>query len=87
MISHTLIDFLLQIKKKGFITRKTQTLFGMGGYYLATWRLRDEKLIYNDGVTGNNEKVWKLTDKGRVMVDLFEKQITLNKKIFEEFKK
>jgi hypothetical protein len=87
MLSHTLIDFLLQAKKKGFITKKTQTIFSGLGYYLATWRLRDEKLLYNDGVTGSNEKIWKLTEKGKIMIDLFEKEILLSKKIEEELRK
>jgi len=89
MLSKQLIEFLLHIKKKGFITKTSQTIFAGLGYYLATWRLRDEKIIYNDGVTGsrNNEKIWKLTEKGKTLVDLFEKQMFLNKKIEDEFKK
>lgn len=82
-------DFILHIKAKGFLTRKNQKIFSGLGYYLATWRLRDDKIIYVDGLTGDrsNEKIWKLTEKGKVLADLLEKQENLGKRIDEELRK
>jgi hypothetical protein len=87
MLSDTLIEFLLQFKKKGSITKKTQTMFSGLGYYLAIWRLRDDGLILNDGITNRNEKVWRLTERGRDIIQLLEKRVSVEKEIEERFKK
>jgi hypothetical protein len=89
MLSKQLVRLVLHIRDKGFLTKRNQKIFSGLGYYLATWKLRDEKIIYNDGVTGEraNEKIWKLTDKGKLLADLLERQILLNKKIDEELRK
>jgi len=87
MLSKQLIDFLILIKKKGSITKRTQNMFRGFGYYLAMWRFRDEGLVYNNGVNNRNEKVWKLTKKGQQLAELYEKRDEIEKKIEEVMEK
>lgn len=84
MLSDMMIEFLTVIRKQGFITRKTQKVFGMAGFYLATSVLRDKGIIQFDGVTQGNTKKWVLTQKGERISELYLKRIEIEKKIKEE---
>lgn len=74
MFSQQKIEFLKHIYKNKFVTRKTQKIFHLGGYYLMISFLKNDGLIYCDGKTHDNEKVWKLTPKGteltKLLIDL-----------------
>jgi predicted transcriptional regulator len=86
MLSGLIVDFLLDVKKKGFVTKKSQKIFSGIGYYLAVWKLRDMGFLYNDGITSGNEKIWKLTEKGKALAELLEKYVSVSKKIEEMMK-
>jgi len=58
------IDFILTLHKKGVTTRKNHNDFGLLTFYVKTARLRDMKLIENDGVEPSGRKRWRLTDNG-----------------------
>lgn len=81
MFSKEKTDFILDIYKKGQITKKTQKIFRGFGYYLMIWALRDEGIIELKGVN-EKEKIWTLTEKGKKIAKYL-KQI---RKIEEEMK-
>jgi hypothetical protein len=85
MISEDLMQFLVELKKKGTMSRNTQKIFGSPSYYFAVAILKKQKLIQYDGVTGEkgNEKLWKLTEKGRTIADLSGKMLEIKSKIEE----
>jgi hypothetical protein len=61
------IELLLQIEKKGKVTKKSSEYGGLQ-YYMSVWRLRDLGLIkvkYTDVI---NQKVWELNTKGKEIV-------------------
>lgn len=66
--------FILHIFNRGFITKKTQNIFHGLGYYMMIWSLRDNKIVYEDGVNVDNEKVWRLTEKGKKIGSLLRKR-------------
>ena len=81
MLSQTVSDFILHIYKNKFVTKKTQKFFWGMGYYSMVWRLRDDGIAFEDGVTQNNEKIWKLTKKGLDIAKLLFERQTLENKI------
>lgn len=64
------IDLLIQIQKKGHMTKEDSDCSGFQ-YYPSIWRLRDLKLITMNGIENNNQKIWKLSDKGTRMCEYF----------------
>jgi len=64
-----IVDFLLEIYMKGFVTAKTQKVFNRGLYYFVVWDLRDRGIIREDGYY-NGEKRWVLTERGKRLVEL-----------------
>jgi predicted transcriptional regulator len=62
------IKFLIEIFERGYHTRKTQKIWNsLFAYYLNVWLLRDNGLIKEDGLEGNNKR-WVLTEKGKKIV-------------------
>jgi len=64
MLEKLKTDFLIHIREKGFVTKKTQKMFSGLGYYLMIWALRDRGWIREDGFNESREKIWRLTPKG-----------------------
>ena len=74
-----LVKLLLEIKKKGWINRKTQTAYTSNiGYYIAISFLKKHNLIECNGVDNNNMKLWKLTPKG---LEIAEKIIDIRRAV------
>jgi hypothetical protein len=74
-------DFVKMTLKQGFITKRSQKLYGSMGYYLAIWNLRDAGVIAEDGYDESKQKIWKLTLVGQKLAKLFMEADELNKKI------
>jgi predicted transcriptional regulator len=67
------IELLKQVRLKGFVTAKTQEIYGSGmGFYLAMWFCRDNGLVVEDGQDDDCKK-WILTEKGHGVVNLIMK--------------
>jgi len=65
-----IVRLMIEMYEKGYITRKTQTVYSsILGYYIALRFLRKHGLIECDKVENNMMKRWKLTDKGRKLVE------------------
>jgi hypothetical protein len=74
--------FVLHCFKKGFITRKSSDIFG---FYMMCSYLRNNEMVYNDGMTSENkgEKIWKLTPKGVELAKKFQQLENIEKDIKE----
>jgi len=65
-----IVRLMIEMYTKGYVTRKTQTVYSsILGYYIALRFLRKHGLIECDGVEKNMMKRWKLTPKGRELVE------------------
>ena len=65
-----IIRLLLEMYKNNYVTRKTQTVYSsILGYYIAIKFLKRHGLIECDGIEKNMMKRWKLTNKGRKLVE------------------
>lgn len=65
-----LANLLCQIKEKGYVTTKTQTVYvSTLGFYIAMKWLRDHDLIKCDGMDENNFKKWSLNERGEELVE------------------
>lgn len=67
------LRFLIELNKKGSVTIKTQTIYTPFAFYLNKGDLEKKNLIINDGVNEKNQKIWKLTDKGKRFIEHLEK--------------
>jgi hypothetical protein len=83
MLTNDFREFIVEINRRGSITKKTQKLYFGGGYYERVWKLRDLGIVNCDGITTDNEKVWVLTSLGKSLAELYIKE---NKLIGEETK-
>jgi predicted transcriptional regulator len=64
-LSHKRIMLIAEIKKRGFVTKKTQTAYDSSiGFYINIWYLRDKGITKEDGYDKKNSKRWVLTEKG-----------------------
>ncbi|MEM1543728.1 MAG: hypothetical protein QW795_03500 [Candidatus Bathyarchaeia archaeon] len=80
MLNRYIAQLLLQIDKDGYITRKTQKVYlSMIGFFIAMKWLKEKELIFNDGFDKNNFKIWKLTKKGKEVVECLKKIEELTK--------
>jgi hypothetical protein len=61
------IELLLQIEKRGKVTKKSSEYGGLQ-YYMSVWRLRDLGLIKVKYTDATNQKVWELNTKGKETV-------------------
>jgi hypothetical protein len=69
-----LVSLLNQISKEGYVTRKTQKVYiSIIGFYLAIKWLKERNLIYCNGVDENEYKIWRLTNKGVMLVKYLNK--------------
>jgi hypothetical protein len=69
-----LVSLLNQISKEGYVTRKTQKVYiSIIGFYLAIKWLKERNLVYCNGVDENEYKIWKLTNKGVMLVKYLNK--------------
>jgi len=67
------------------ITRNNQSLYVSAlGYYKAISFLKKHGLIECIGVDKNNQKIWKLTEKGKKFVSLLKEIKTLLMETYEE---
>lgn len=69
ILSNKTINYIVEIYKKGTLTKKTQPLHALQ-YYVMCWHLRDNGVIKEDGLTKNGEKIWILTEKGNELAKL-----------------
>jgi len=59
-------DLLKEIYRKGTLTIKEQKSYkSYLGFYFAAKILQETGLLTCNGTTRNNEKIWKLTEKGK----------------------
>lgn len=78
--------FIEYVKKTGQVTKKTQSFYHGLGYYLMIWNLRDMGILAEDGTNANNEKIWRLTDKGTEVAGLLKKIRDMNERMEEMIK-
>lgn len=76
------INFLILIYKKGFITRDEQKLYSNLQFYFMTNYLKKNGLIKVNGVNQNRQQIWILTDKGKKICE----HLSEIKKIMEDEK-
>ncbi|MFQ6119456.1 MAG: hypothetical protein ACE5KE_06175 [Methanosarcinales archaeon] len=63
-LSTPVINFILELNKKGKITNSGSGLLRMT-YYTIVWYLKGKDIIVCDGTNEKNEKVWVLSDRGQ----------------------
>jgi len=75
--------FVLYVKNKGVVTKRTQPFYIGIQYYTMVWHLRDAGIMCEDGKTKENEKRWKLTEMGNEVAKIFKKIEELGDKLEE----
>ena len=64
------VRLLKQIWKDGKVSRKTQKIFKSRlGFYISIWQLRDYGLVEEDSIGNDMSKFWRLTDKGKELIE------------------
>jgi len=81
-ITEKVMNFLLLIHHKNFITRDTQKMFDNLQFYMMTSYLKKNGLIKVNGITKERQQIWVLTEKGKRICEKLEEI----KKIMEEVK-
>jgi len=70
-LTNKVMNFLLLVREnKGSITKDSQTMYGTVGYYMMIGYLKKNGFLEHDGNTDSNQKIWKLTQKGRKASEL-----------------
>ena len=71
IIPERMIRLIKQMYEQGFVTRKTQNLYSNIQFYMVIWKLRNLKIVREDGIYKNNKK-WVLTEKGKKLWHMIE---------------
>jgi len=74
------IDFLLLVHRKNFITRDSQKMLDNLQFYMMTSYLKKNGLMKVNGITKERQQIWVLTEKGKKICEMLEEI----KKIMEE---
>lgn len=86
VLSDSAREFVEYVRKAGQVTKKTQSFYRGLGYYMMVWNLRDLGILAEDGKNKNNEKIWRLTDKGVEVAEFLKKIRDLNDNMEELIK-
>jgi hypothetical protein len=63
-ISFPAVEILIELYRKGEITNSKSGIYALS-FYPIIRQLRALKLIHSDCTNERNEKIWKLTEKGK----------------------
>jgi hypothetical protein len=74
------IDFLLLVHRRNFITRDSQKMLDNLQFYMMTSYLKKNGLMKVNGITKERQQIWVLTEKGKKVCEMLEEI----KKIMEE---